>query len=367
VKVWLANLFLLLSVVAAFAQNDARGKLRLVHADSAISFEENGRIIRELIGNVEFAQDSATMTCERAREIPAEKKTIFTGKVHMREGKRWLRADEVLHFEGRNEQRALGNVSLGDGPNLLRAKFVTYFQKERMAIADSSVILTNRERRLRLTCGHLVYLRAKEYTDATIKPVLVEFDSLYNEALRITGERIELFDGGKRAKVSRQVKITRSNTRAECGEAEYFRDAERLELRVDPVAWQEGDKLKGRRIDLFLTDQKLNRAHVVENAEMTSEIDTVKVGKRLNTLSGKEITMLLKDEKVERAIVEGTATSEYYVIEEGKEKGKVRVQGDKITLFVENQTLKRVIIESDPGSSTGRFWPAGVAEGNKSP
>ena len=69
-------------------------------------------------------------------------------------------------------------------------------------------------------------------------------------------------------------------------------------------------------------------------------------------------------EKVDKVIVEGTATSEYHVIEEGEEKGTVRVQGDKITLFVENQNLKRVIIESEPGSSTGRFLPVGVAEGN---
>jgi len=344
------------------AQGEPAGKLRLVHADSAISFEENGRIIRELIGNVEFAQDSATMTCDRAREIPAEKKTIFAGKVDMRDGKRWLRADEVIHFEDRKEQRAVGNVSLGDGPNLLRAKFVTYFQKERMAIADSSVILTNRERRLRLTCGHLVYLREKEYADATIKPVFVEFDSLYKETLRITGERIELFDGGKRAKVSREVKITRSNTRAECGEAEYFRDAERMELRIDPVTWQDNDKLTGERIDLFLKEQKLERVHVVKNAEATSTIDTLKTGKRINNLSGQEITMLLRNEKVEKILIEGTATSVYHVIEEGKEQGKVRVQGDKITLFVDNQILKRVVIESDPGSSTGRFWPAGTKE-----
>ena len=350
---------LLIGSTASMAQS---GKLRLVHADSAISFQENGRLIRELIGNVAFAQDSATMTCDRAREIPAAKQTVFTGNVRMRDGKRWLHADEVFYFEDRKEQRAVGKVSLGDGPNLLRAKFVSYFQKERLAIADSSVTLTNRERRLRLTCGHLVYQREKEYTDATIKPVLVEFDSLYQESLRITGERIELFDGGKRAKVSRDVKITRNNSRAECGEAEYFRDAERMELRLNPVTWQDNDKLTGERIDLFLKEQKLERVHVVKNAEATSTIDTLKAGKRINNLSGQEINMFLRNDKVEKILVEGTATSVYHVIEEGKEQGKVRVQGDKITLFVEKQVLKRVLIESDPGSSTGRFWPVGTKE-----
>jgi lipopolysaccharide export system protein LptA len=362
VKTSFPLLLLLFLAGALLAQSETAGKLRLVHADSAMSYEQSGRLIRELIGNVAFAQDSATMTCDFAREIPAEKKTIFSGNVRMRDGQRWLRADEVTNFEDRKEQRAVGNVVLGDGPSELRARFVTYFQKSKMAVADSNVVLTNSERRLRLTCGHLTYLRETEYTDATIKPVLVEHDSLNQETLRITGERIELFEGGKRAKVSRQVKITRSNTRAECGEAEYFRDTERLELRLDPVAWQENDKLTGKRIDLFLDGQKLIRAHVVDSAEVTSTIDTLKVGKRLNTLSGQQITMLLRDEKVEKVVVEGTATSVYHVIEEGKEQGKVRVQGDKITLFVDNQVLKRVIIESDPGSSTGRFWPAGMKE-----
>jgi len=360
------SLPLLFAATSLLAQGNTAGKLRLIDADSLVSFEVNGQVVREFLGHVEFAQDSAQMLCDRVRQIPAENLTIFSGNVQMREGRRWLRANQIFFFENRREQQAVGNVMLGEGPNELRAKRATYFQNDRMAIADGDVVLTNRERRLRLTCGYLKYLRDTEYADATLNPVLVEHDSLNVETLRITGERIELFAGGKRAKVSKQVKMTRSNTRAECGEAEYFRDDERLELRIDPVTWQEGDKLTGERIDLFLDDQKLKRAHVINKAEVTSEIDTLKIGKRINTLSGREITMLLKDEKVEKVIVEGMATSEYHVIEEGEEKGKVRVQGDKITLFVENQNLKRVIIESDPGSSTGRFMPVGVAEGNPS-
>ncbi len=363
-RTWRATLLLIFTATALLAQSNTAGKLRLVHADSLVSFEENGQTIRELLGHVEFAQDSAQMWCDQARQIPAENMTIFSGSVKIRDGRKWMRANQFFYFENRQEQQAVGEVALGEGPNELRAKRVTYFQNDRLAIADGDVVLTNSERRLRLTCGHLKYLRDEEHADATLNPVLIEHDSLNVETLRITGEQIELFEGGKRAKVSKQVKMTRSNTRAECGEAEYFRDDERLELRIDPVTWQEGDKLTGERIDLFLDDQKLKRVHVINKAEVTSEIDTLKIGKRINTLTGREITLLLRDEKIEKVIVEGTATSEYYVIEEGEEKGKVRVQGDRITLFVANQSLQRVIIESEPGSSTGRFLPMGVAEGN---
>lgn len=357
----------LVSVVFAgslLAQNLEPGKLRLVHADSGRSFVENGRIIRELIGHVKFVQDSAEMVCDRVRQIPAEARTVFSGHVQIREGAKWLRAREVVYFEDRQEQQAFGEVALGSGPNELRAKRVTYFQNERLAVADNDVVMTNSERRLQLTCGHLEYRRDEEYANATLSPVLVEFDSSGVEALRITGEQIELFEGGKRAKVSKQVRIVRRDTRAECEEAEYFREAEHLELRINPVTWQGGDKLAGERIELFLDEQKLTRAHVVNDANFTSVVDTLKIGKRINTLSGREITLLFKDEKVEKVIVEGTATSVYHVIEEGEEKGKVRVQGDKITLLVDNQNLKRVLIESKPGTSTGRFFPAGVSEEN---
>jgi lipopolysaccharide export system protein LptA len=226
--------------------------------------------------------------------------------------------------------------------------------------------MTNNERRLQLTCGHLEYFRDHEYAKAIVNPVLVEFDSLRVETLRISGEQIELFEGGKRAKVSRQVRITRRETRAECDEAEYYRVAERLELRINPITWQGGDKLIGERIELFLDDQKLTRAHVVNNANFTSVVDTLKSGRRINTLSGREITLFFQDEKVERVMVEGTATSVYHLIEEGEEKGKNRVQGDRITLLVDGKNLKRVIIESKPGTSTGRFLPVGVPEQRQS-
>jgi lipopolysaccharide export system protein LptA len=365
VSVRITNFLLLLFAGALWAQSPGPGKLRLVHADSARSYEENGRIIRELIGHVKFAQDSAEMVCDRARQIADEAKSIFSGRVHIRDGEKWLRADELIYFENRKEQQAFGNVALGSGPHELRAKRVTYFQNDRRALADNDVVMTNSERRLRLTCGHLEYFRDEEYANATRSPVLVELDSLGAETLRITGEQIELFEGGKRAKVSKQVRITRRDTRAECEEAEYFSDAERIELRINPITWQGGDKLTGERIDLFLAEQKLTRTHVVNNASATSAVDTLKTGKRLNTLSGREITLLFEGEKVEKIVVDGTATSVYYLIEEGEEKGKVRVQGDRITLFVEDQRLQRVFIESKPGISTGRFFPAGISEGNQ--
>jgi hypothetical protein len=67
-----ASLILIFFAGSLFAQSDPAGGLRILHADSLVSIEENGQVIRELIGDVEFAQDSARMFCDRAREMAAQ-------------------------------------------------------------------------------------------------------------------------------------------------------------------------------------------------------------------------------------------------------------------------------------------------------
>ena len=295
------------------------------------------------------------MTCDRALQFQGESRTEFLGSVEIREGKKWLRADRVVHYEDRRIQVATGNVVLGDPTSELSAQEVTYLQDDNLAIAEREVLITNFENRVRLTCGRAEYNREQEYARATLSPVMVEFDSLQTETLRITANLIEFFDGGERVKATGDVEINRKNTRATCGVAEYFRQENRLELRDGPVAWQGKNRMQGNLIDLFFEERQLVRVHVVDSALMTSEVDSLEEGQRINSLSGGEITVSLVDEEIEKVIVEGTATSVYHLVEDGKLKGQNRVQGDRITLGWVDKELQRVMIQSEPGVSTGRY------------
>lgn len=320
---------------------------------------EGGLAVMELIGNVKFVQDSLEIVCDRARRIPERNLIELLGNVDVQEGKKRLRAERVNYFEDRRVQEAIGNVIMNDESSELTAHKVTYFERDSLVIAELEVIMTQREKRVRLTCGRAEYRRREEYAKATINPVLVELDSLGEENMRITGDMIEMFGGGSRAKVTDKVEITRQETRATCGEAEYFRDEKCLELRRDPVAWREDEETKGETIALFFNDdQKLVKSVVSGNATATSTVDSVRTGQRINALSGGTITTHFKNEQADQVVVEETATSVYYVVEDGKEKGTNRVQGDRITLFVENKELKRVLVQSSPGTSNGRYEPA---------
>jgi lipopolysaccharide export system protein LptA len=363
----LVALMLLSYSISLHAQSEP-GTLRLERADSLRGLEENGVAIIEALGNVKFAQDSATLTCDRARTIQAESRTEFIGNVMMHDGPKWLRADRVIAYEDRKIQEAIGQVALGDQSSQMTAAFVRYYQLTDLAIAEEEVAITNSERRVMITCGKAEYQREKEYSKATINPVLIEFDSLQNENMRITGEVIELFEGGARAKATGKVQITKQKTRATCEEAEYFREDGRLELRVSPIAWQERDELRGELIELLISNQKLSHVKVTGKATMTSPADTAQTdsslsSKRLNSLSGGKMTLQFQDEQIERVLVEDAATSVYHVMEEGVDKGTNEVQGDRITLFLSNKELQRILIASKPGKSNGKFVPPGfVAE-----
>lgn len=348
--------FVFIFITTALAQNED-DRLRLLSADVARSLEQNGQVIRQLEGNVKFQQGAMRMSCQRAIQYVDAGRTEFLGKVEVNDEDRTLLAERVIYNEKTKVQEAFQNVRVRRGPNSLRAEKVTYFRESRRAIAENKVELYNRERRIRVNGGRADYFRETEYARVIDHPVLVELDSLGVEIMRVTGDTMEVFDGGTRAKVKGNVKITRNKTRAECGEAEYFSDDERLELRLAPVAWQAQDEIRGRLISLFFVDEKLMRAHVADQANVVSKVDTLATDDRVNTLSGGEITIFFEHDRVKQMLVERTATSFYHVIEDGRNKGRNRAQGDRITLHFDENQISRVLVESRPGLSSGKFVP----------
>ncbi len=353
--------FFMLIFVLGQKQAQAQSVLRLENSDSVRYMEENGVGITEAIGNVQLVQDSASMTCDRARLIPSRSRTEFYGNVKMHEGEKWLHADQVISFDDRRVREAAGHVKMGDRATQLTARQVTYFQNEERALAEHEVTITNSDRRMVLTCGKADYLRDEDYARAWLEPVLIELDSSQAENLRITGNVIELFESGERAKVSGAVDITRQSTRAQCDTAEYFRTGGRLQLRVRPVAWQHRDELRGDMIELFIAEQKLTQAQVHGKATMISPVDSTGRDARQNSLAGGKMTLYFQNEKLEHVLVEETATSIYHVLDQGEVQGVNHVQGDRITLYISGGELQRILIASDPGVSNGKYEPAGTA------
>ena len=55
---------------------------------------------------------------------------------------------------------------------------------------------------------------------------------------------------------SNQVKIEYENGNATCQKAIYFSDEEKIVLTGDPVAWEKGTRVSGKRITIFLAEER---------------------------------------------------------------------------------------------------------------
>ncbi|MDQ7053681.1 MAG: OstA-like protein [candidate division KSB1 bacterium] len=332
----------------AYPQVESQERLVLESAERLENTTEDGQVVRRLYDNVQFRQGSALLRCDLAMQYTRDLKTVFRGNVFLQDEARTLTANELTYYEHDKTYVALGNVVFKNGPTTLFCEELIYDSRSKHAEARTLVRLYNEKERIQLTSEFAEYFREREYARMTEHPVMVQFDSTGREETRILGDVMESFDGGKRIKVTGNVRIFHDETRAQCQTAEYVADEKKVVLTDQPVAWQNSDELRGEVIELHLQDRKIREVHVINQAIAFSEADSNLVLDQPNVLSGQQIVFYLSDGEVERIVVEGTATSIYNMIEEGEFKGVNWVQGDRIELMVENRTVKRVRIESKP-------------------
>lgn len=330
--------------------------LRLESADSLRSMIIDGRVVRELVGHVKFTQGDMEMSCRRCLQYPEEKWVVFEGNVAIKDGQRTLTADRVFYYQQPEMEVAEGRVRIIDGDKILTADRVTYYEATKKIFAEGEAKLVDLGERTTLTADSIEYDRIKEHGVATPNPMLVREDTSSAEKLTITGDRMETFSREEKALVLGDVVITKGDLKAQCGEAEYLEKEEKIILRKKPVIFKQRDELRGRQIEIFLKDLKLQKLLVVKDALLISRY-YLSGEEKEDSLSGEEIWMYFDGELIQRVEVEGRAISIYHLIEKGKDKGVNEAKGDKIVLLFEEGKVKKIRIESNPGMSSGKFIP----------
>lgn len=320
----------------------------------------DGKRVRKFTGNVRLRQGAAKLACEKAIWYDDEGRGILENNVEIDDGEKILTADYVIYNERQRKEEARGNVKIVDSTRTLLADNVVFYEIEDKAIANNNVRIIDHDRDVVLTGGHAEYFRAIDSVFITFDPVLIQQDSLGQEDLRITGKVMELARNGAVALVSDSVRIHKDSTEARCGIAEFLRESNKIILRVEPEVWQVAQRLKGDSIELYIDEDEISQVKVLNQATIFSRVDSIDQQERWNLLSGQFMTIHFSANEMEKILVENQATSWYHVIEENNYKGLNKVTGDKLTLEVKNGKLHRILIESEPGLSSGVFFPPGT-------
>lgn len=352
-------IFIAIQPVMVCSQTQPANKLEIVSYDSLKGTKTAEGFLYQLVGNVHLRQGDAEMFCERAKYWKDIHEAIIEQNVRMYDGTKVLFADKVFYYDLTQIFKATGNVILKDSIRQIYAKQISYFKSEDRVEADFDVIMTDSINSIDIFGQHASFDNTQDYALVTGNPMLVKKDSTGKEELRITSIKMELFEGGDRAVVTDSVRIIQRKANATCGQAEFYRDKNEIILNQNPVAWQEGDRLSGELIHLFIKDNKLTKAIVEEQAIVTSRVDTTALNQRENRMTGQKITMLFEDEQLHQVDVEDKATSYYYIFEDNEEKGMNKIIGDKISVFIKDRKIERILVESNPQLSSGTYYPPG--------
>lgn len=152
--------FLILFLFFSFANIFAQEKVELIHADSLTGRTENGVIVREAQGNVQFKQGNITVYCNSATQYPDQNKVDLRGNVKIYQDTLSLFTSRGVYYG--NEKRATGEngVTLKDPNATLRADNGVYYFNDSKAVFHGDVIIINPQ--YKITSTDLTYLRNTE-------------------------------------------------------------------------------------------------------------------------------------------------------------------------------------------------------------
>jgi lipopolysaccharide assembly outer membrane protein LptD (OstA) len=280
----------------------------------------------------------------------------LTGNVKFRHEDAILESNRAIWYRNSGQIIFIDSVRMEDGEHILHADKLTYFHKTKKVIADGEVSLQSKKDHSWLTGEHGEYDRQNKQARFTIRPKLISDYTNLDSAVVVTSRVMEYSVDERRGVASGNVEIEKGKMRAFCDTAVYYNQENKLVLKGNPRAEQEGSKLSGDMMELLLKENRIREIVVKGDAKATQlEVpDSASTISRESFLSGKEITFFLEKDELREVEVIGNATSLYYPsAEDTLHRGRNEASGDTINLFLKEDKVERVQIK---GGAMGVYY-----------
>ncbi len=305
--------------------DDTSPPLILEHADQ-LSGAGGNSDIWNLLGNVHLSHEGTHIYSHRAT---------------------WYRKTGLVQF--------IDSVRVVDTDKTINARRVTYFRREKRAIAEGNVRIEDTARDMLLLCGKADYFRQSRQFQAMDDPVLFLNVSDDSSKMKIQSKRMEYFADQARGTAYDSVVIRKSNMTATGGRADFQRDPEVAILYNDPVVIQGENRLAGDTISIFTRERAIERLLVEGNAKAfyQNQPDTLLSEFTTAEITGKELEVFFKGDEIDRAITRRNAISVYVpAVTDTLTRGTNVASGDSIILYFDRGSIQRVLIS---GGAEGKY------------
>jgi lipopolysaccharide export system protein LptA len=385
----------LLSISCLCGQAKEGKPIRLTHADSLVGREIGGEPVREVIGNVEFVQDSVIVRCDRAVHYPRANRADLYGHVivirdtvtltaprgiydgdkkqafgydgvrlwnkHIvllaKEGD-YLVDDKVAHFRD--------SVKVIDSTTTITGNAMTYYENEHRSVVVGDVRVVNSRDNATMFGGWLEHLDDKKYSKMLQNPKFVQVDTSTTgkiDTLVIVARQMESFeDTTRRFLGTDSVQLVRSELSGKCTMGVYYPDKDVVDLRKEPIIWYEENQVTGDSVHIVLRKRRLDRVFVYGDAFAVSQSDSVHLN-RFDQLTSQKMTLYFSNDKLDHIEAEGTAISLYFLYDQNEPDGVNRVSGDKVLVAGQGGRAESIKVQ---GGTEGQYIPEKFVNGSES-
>jgi lipopolysaccharide export system protein LptA len=349
------NFSVLLAVFTSFATLLSAGEnlLYLVHADNSQGRVVEGERVRILTGNIEVYQDTLRMYCDEATFYENRSQAIFVGNVLIDDGHHKLRANRIVYSTDSRMAECTGQVRIGGINDSLYAEKFIYTFKERNAEGEKNLFIHDKQNQVKIWGDAGKYISADRYSKVTGHARFEQVNPDHPDTLLITANILEYFgEEPRRAYAVNEVTIYKDQVKATCDSATYRISEELVQLRINPLAWQGQNEMKGRTIDMLLDSLKVKAIHIEDNAHVKSLADSTQ--NKYNHLKGKSIQITLENGQPQQIIARKNAISVYVAIEDSLNQGTNSSSSDSILVFFNGGKIDSIAII---GGTEGIFYP----------
>ncbi|MEE9441825.1 MAG: LPS assembly protein LptD [candidate division Zixibacteria bacterium] len=261
----------------------------------------------------------------------------------------WIYSDSVVWLQDQNIIHFFGGVEAYDSTQHIWADKVSYYHADSVLIARENAVLIHNIDSIRAEAHYIEYDIANKIIVLENDPWLFLNYPDYNNLVTISGEYLTYFSDDQIGMAEENVQIDHSGTKANCGCAEFYKDANLLSLMDKPVATRDSSIISGNYMNIFFKSQAVDRIEVSDSASayfVEQSDSTTGEFSGSSTLTGRDITFFFKDNDVRKIAANGAARSEYLPSpDDTTGSGKNIVSGDSIFIYIKDRKIMKAEVK----------------------
>ncbi len=241
----------------------------------------------------------------------------------------------------------------------VKGEYIYYDKLAGDGIAKENVEIIDHKKDIILLGNYAEYNEIKEYAFITDSAQFIQFAK--GDSLFLHGDSLITFpdtSGQKVLQAFHNVKFFRENIQGMCDSLVYTFVDSVARLFDEPVLWSKNNQISAEKIEMFTRNQQVEKMKLYNSSFMTTMKDT----NSFDQIKGRNMDIFFTDNKIDKIDVKSNGQTVYYVSEEKEIVGVNKIDCTDMTLFFIAGEINDIMFYKN---NKGVLYPLNMAPANE--